>query len=126
MRHVKFILSALAILLAGALAVGLAARAVVAPRAGETVSAGVVSVPPVLGQSTEEVLFYPWSLYDTLTLEPCFPCLDSEEELQAVKENARPFPIAFLPPSLCSMSSLMRTPRSEQPSAPSSDARKAI
>lgn len=98
MRKLKFILSALAILLAGALAVGFAAQAVVAPRAGETVSAGVVSVPPVLGQSTEEVLFYPWSLYDTLALEPCFPFLDSEEEVQAVKENAASFPYRFFAP----------------------------
>lgn len=35
-----------------------------APREGEPVSAGVLSVPSVLGQTAEEVLFYPWSTYD--------------------------------------------------------------
>ena len=70
MRHVKFILSALAILLAGAIAANMAARAVAAPRAGAVVSAGVVRIPSVLGQSAEEALFYPWSLYDMQTLVP--------------------------------------------------------
>lgn len=70
MRHVKFVLSALAILLAGAMAAGIAARSVAAPRAGEVVSAGVVSVPSVLGQTAEEALFYPWSMYDLQTLTP--------------------------------------------------------
>lgn len=68
MRNLKFVLSALAILLAGALAAGFAARAVAAPRAGEVVSAGVVNVPSVLGQEAEQVLFYPWPLYDMQTL----------------------------------------------------------
>lgn len=70
MRNLKFILSALAILLAGAMAAGLAARAVAAPRTGETVSAGVVAVPSVLGQTADEALFYPWGRYDMLTLVP--------------------------------------------------------
>ena len=70
MRHVKFVLSALAILLAGAMAAGMAARAVAAPRTGEVISAGVVSVPSVLGQTAEEALFYPWSMYDYQTLAP--------------------------------------------------------
>ena len=70
MRHVKFILSALAILLAGAIAANMAARAVAAPRAGAVVSAGVVRIPSVLGQSAEEALFYPWSLDDMQTLVP--------------------------------------------------------
>lgn len=70
MRHVKFILSSLAILLAGAMAAGLAARSVTAPRAGEVVSAGTVPIPSVLGRTAEEVLFYPWSLYDMQTLVP--------------------------------------------------------
>ena len=70
MRNLKFVLSTLAILLAGALAAGMAARAVAAPRAGETVSAGVVGVPSVLGQTADEVLFYPWSRYDGQSLAP--------------------------------------------------------
>lgn len=68
MRNLKFAASALAILLAGAMAAGFAARAVAAPRAGEVVNAGVVSVPSVLGQTAEEALFYPWSLYEMQTL----------------------------------------------------------
>ena len=70
MRDLRFILSALAILLAGALAAGLAARTVAAPRSGEVVSAGVVSVPSVLGRTAEKALFYPWSMYDMQTLVP--------------------------------------------------------
>ena len=68
MRNLKFALSAAAILLVGAVAVGLAARAVVSPRVGEARSAGVVAIPTVLGQTAEEVLFYPWSMYDTQPL----------------------------------------------------------
>lgn len=68
MRNLKFALSAAAILLVGAVAVGLAARAVVSPRVGEVRSAGVVAIPTVLGQTAEEVLFYPWSMYDTQPL----------------------------------------------------------
>ena len=64
----KFILSTAAILLAGALAAGLIAHAVVSPRTGEAQSAGVVTIPTVLGQTAEEVLFYPWSMYDTQPL----------------------------------------------------------
>lgn len=70
MRNLKFILSALAILLAGALGAGLAARAVAAPRAGVAVNAGVVSIPSALGQTADEVLFYPWSRYDGQSLVP--------------------------------------------------------
>lgn len=68
MRNLKFALSAAAILLVGAMAVGLAARAVVSPRVGEVRSAGVAAIPTVLGQTAEEVLFYPWSMYDTQPL----------------------------------------------------------
>ncbi len=68
MRNVKFILSAIAILLTGAIAAGLAARAVTAPDGEGVRSAGTVSIPAVLGQTAEEVLFYPWSLYDTEAL----------------------------------------------------------
>lgn len=68
MRNLKFILSTAAILLAGAIAAGLIAHAVVSPRTGEVQSAGVVAIPTVLGQTAEEVLFYPWSMYDTQPL----------------------------------------------------------
>lgn len=70
MRNLKFTVSALAILLAGAMAAGFAARAVAAPKTGEVVNAGTVSVPSVLGQTAEEALFYPWSLYEMQTLMP--------------------------------------------------------
>lgn len=68
MRNLKFVLSAVAILLAGAIAAGLVANSVVSPRTGEVRSAGVVTIPTVLGQTAEEVLFYPWSIYDTQSL----------------------------------------------------------
>ena len=68
MRNLKFILSAAAILLTGAIAAGLIAYAVVSPRTGEVQSAGVIAIPTVLGQTAEEVLFYPWSMYDTQPL----------------------------------------------------------
>ena len=68
MRNWKFILSTAAILLAGAAAAGLIAHAVVAPQMGKIQSAGVVTIPTVLGQTAEEVLFYPWSMYDTQPL----------------------------------------------------------
>lgn len=70
MRNLKFVLSALAILLAGALGAGMAARAVAAPKAGEVMSDGVVGVPSVLGQTADEVLFYPWPRYDGQSLVP--------------------------------------------------------
>ena len=70
MRNLKFILSTAAILLAGTLAAGLIAHAVVSPRTGEVQSAGMVTIPTVLGQTAEEVLFYPWSMYDSQTLYP--------------------------------------------------------
>ena len=76
MRNLKFILSAIAILLVGTIAAGLAAHAVVSPRTGEVQSAGVVTIPTVLGQTAEEVLFYPWSMYDTQPLRHL-----TEEEL---------------------------------------------
>lgn len=55
-------------MLTGAIAAGLIACAVVSPRTGEVQSAGVVTIPTVLGQSAEEVLFYPWSMYDAQPL----------------------------------------------------------
>lgn len=52
------------ILLAGGTAVGLAARLVVAPQSGETVEVDTASLPTAMGQSVDEVVFYPWNLYD--------------------------------------------------------------
>lgn len=63
-----FPLFALLILLAGGCAVGLAAAGVVSPREGEVTELDTPAVPTVLGQSAEEVLFYPWPLYETQTL----------------------------------------------------------
>lgn len=80
MRNLKFVLSALAILLAGALAAGFAARAVAAPRTGEAVNAGVLPIPSVLGQTAEEALFYPWSLYEIQKLTPI-----TEDELAPLR-----------------------------------------
>lgn len=68
MRNLKFGVSAAAILLAGAITAGLAARAVIAPPTGEVRSAGVVTIPTVLGQTAEEVLFYPWPVYNSESL----------------------------------------------------------
>lgn len=68
MRKPTFLLIVIAILLAGAMTAGFAAYTVVAPKTGKVVSAGPVSIPTVLGQSAEEVLFYPWSMYDTMAL----------------------------------------------------------
>lgn len=70
MRNLKFILCTLAILLAGALGASFAARTVVSPQAGAVVNAGVLPVPSVLGQTADEALFYPWSLYEMQTLFP--------------------------------------------------------
>ena len=69
-NKLTFAALAAAILLTGAVAAGTAAQRVVAPKTGEVWSAGEVSVPTVFGQTAEEVLFYPWSLYDTQTLYP--------------------------------------------------------
>lgn len=63
------------ILLAGGTAVGLAARLVVAPQAGETVEVDTASLPTAMGQSVDEVVFYPWNLYD----EEHFETIISEE-----------------------------------------------
>lgn len=101
--HGLFILLAVMILLAGAAAAGVAARTVVDPRTGEVRSAGQVSVPTVLGQTADEVLFYPWSVYSmeerfsaagklgddfdegsSLFLSEMFPVLDLAEADQTV------------------------------------------
>ena len=84
MRNLKFILFTAAILLAGAVSAGLTAHAVVSPRTGEVRSAGVVTIPTVLGQTAEEVLFYPWSMYDTQPLRH----LTEDELLDSLGLNA--------------------------------------
>lgn len=72
MRMNKFLLSAICILLASVFAAGLAIQAVVAPRIGKTISAGVLSIPSMLGQTAEDVLFDPWPMYESQDLFP-FP-----------------------------------------------------
>lgn len=57
------------ILLAGGTVVGLAARLVVAPQAGEMVEQDTPSIPSILGQSVDEVTFYPWTVYDQESFE---------------------------------------------------------
>lgn len=59
-------------------------------------NAGVLSVPSVLGQTAEEVLFYPWSTYDTLPIQPLSDVLrqqrietgndDTERAMEALSE----------------------------------------
>ena len=93
MNKFKFLLLSACILSAGALAAGFAARAVVLPRTGEPISAGVLNVPSVLGQTAEEVLFYPWSMYEIQTLSPITSLLD--ETGQTVKEMAESFSSRF-------------------------------
>ena len=68
MRRHKFILITICILLAGALTASLAANAIITPKTGKIISAGVLPVPSVLGQSADELRFYPWSMYDTQSL----------------------------------------------------------
>lgn len=96
MNKFKFMLLSACILLAGALAAGFAARAVVLPRTGETFSAGARNVPSVLGQTAEEVLFYPWSMYEIQTLSPITSLLEEEDQEQAVEEMAESFSRRFL------------------------------
>lgn len=85
MHRLKFFLLALVILLSGAALSGLVAWKVVTPPNRETVSAGVLSVPSVLGQTADEVLFFPWPVYDMQPLSPI-----SEDEL-AKYEIGDPF-----------------------------------
>lgn len=95
-RHGLFILLAVMILLAGALTAGVAAWAVVEPRTGEVQSAGVVSVPTVLGQTADEVLFYPWSVYSM------------EEQFKVAEKFREDFDTDSLlfPPDMCSVLNL--------------------
>ena len=64
-----FVLLTVLILLAGGMAVGMAARLVVVPQAGKTVEVDTPTIPSVVGQSKEEVVFYPWNRYEDETFE---------------------------------------------------------
>lgn len=66
-----FALCSALILLAGGTAVGLAARLVVSPQSGVTTQVDTPTPPSFIGQSVDEVVFYPWNLYDpdTFTAE---------------------------------------------------------
>lgn len=65
-QTLRFAALAAGIMLAGALAAGLAARAVAAPRAGQKSEQATPDIPAVLGQTAEEIRFSPWPLYDIL------------------------------------------------------------
>ena len=59
-----FVLLTALILLAGGMAVGMAARLVVVPQAQRTVEVDTPDPPSFISQSMDEVMFYPWTLYD--------------------------------------------------------------
>lgn len=67
-----FVLLTVLILLAGGMAVGMAARLVVVPQADETVEVDTPTIPSVLGQSVDEVVFYPWDRYDPEAVSTSF------------------------------------------------------
>lgn len=76
-----FVLLTALILLAGGMAVGMAARLVVVPQADETVEVDTPTIPSVLGQSVDEVVFYPWDRYDPEAVSTSFSP-DSENQNQ--------------------------------------------
>lgn len=76
-----FVLLTVLILLAGGMAVGMAARLVVVPQADETVEVDTPTIPSVLGQSVDEVVFYPWDRYDPEAVRTSFSP-DSENQNQ--------------------------------------------
>lgn len=76
-----FVLLTVLILLAGGMAVGMAARLVVVPQADETVEVDTPTIPSVLGQSVDEVVFYPWDRYDPEAVSTSFSP-DSENQNQ--------------------------------------------
>lgn len=76
-----FVLLTVLILLAGGMAVGMAARLVVVPQADETVEVDTPTIPSVLGQSVDEVVFYPWDRYDPAAVSTSFSP-DSENQNQ--------------------------------------------
>ena len=76
-----FVLLTALILLAGGMAVGMAARLVVVPQADQTVEVDTPTIPSVLGQSVDEVVFYPWDRYDPEAVSTSFSP-DSENQNQ--------------------------------------------
>lgn len=76
-----FVLLTVLILLAGGMAVGMAARLVVVPQAQRTVEVDTPTIPSVLGQSVDEVVFYPWDRYDPEAVSTSFSP-DSENQNQ--------------------------------------------
>lgn len=76
-----FVLLTILILLAGGMAVGMAARLVVVPQADQTVEVDTPTIPSVLGQSVDEVVFYPWDRYDPEAVSTSFSP-DSENQNQ--------------------------------------------
>ena len=76
-----FVLLTVLILLAGGMAVGMAARLVVVPQADQTVEVDTPTIPSVLGQSVDEVVFYPWNRYDPDAVSTSFSP-DSENQNQ--------------------------------------------
>ena len=70
-----FVLLTVLILLAGGMAVGMAARLVVVPQADETVEVDTPTPPSFVSQSVDEVVFYPWNQYDPEYLAANAPAL---------------------------------------------------
>lgn len=62
--NLKFVFGTCAVLIAGALLVSQAAAVVSRPPAEQTFSSGERSVPALLGQDAEEIVFSPWTKYD--------------------------------------------------------------
>ena len=69
------------ILLAGGIAVGMAARLVVVPQADQTVEVDTPTPPSFVSQSVDEVVFYPWDRYDPEAVSTSFSP-DSENQNQ--------------------------------------------
>lgn len=70
-----FVLLTVLILLAGGMAVGMAARLVVVPQADQTVEVDTPTPPSFVSQSVDEVVFYPWNQYDPEYLAANAPAL---------------------------------------------------
>lgn len=70
-----FVLLTALILLAGGMAVGMAARLVVVPQADQTVEVDTPTPPSFVSQSVDEVVFYPWNQYDPEYLAANAPAL---------------------------------------------------
>lgn len=83
--RIRFVFSAAAVLTAGALSVWTAVGWFVKPPSGETVSAGEIPVPTLLGQSAEEITFSPWTKYE---LDDRIPLLMPEWEAVSDGEQA--------------------------------------